>query len=308
EQLRHASPGLDVILMTGSLTDQDTHLVRALRERAFYFILKPFEREVLLALVDRCLETRRLRNAEQQNLRRIERELATARAFQHAMLPAEHACVASMQIDARCQSCSELGGDLFDFVEDRDGRLAFIIADVTGHGVPAALLTGAVKSAFRAGIARGERPAGIAASLVRSLESFSTDRFVTAFCGSLCPRTNELRYVNAGHPAGLLLTGAAETDELPSNGPLLSSMFPLDSWSDCTMTLPAPVRLFLHTDGVNETRGNEGCYSIERALERLRAERSNAAALDGILEDLRRFRGERPAHDDITMMVVEKKS
>ena len=79
DRLRESRPDLDVILMTGSLTDQDRHLIRALKQRAYYFILKPFEREVLLTLLERCLETRRLRLAESDHLDRIEREMSKER-------------------------------------------------------------------------------------------------------------------------------------------------------------------------------------------------------------------------------------
>jgi serine phosphatase RsbU (regulator of sigma subunit) len=308
--LRDARPGLDVILMTGSLTGQDAHLVRALRERVYYFILKPFERDVLLALVDRCLESRRLREQERRHMARVEHELAAARAFQRAMLPCEHQRFGRVTIEARCRPCHELAGDLFDFAERPDGRIAFIVADVCGHGVPAALLTGTVKSAFRAGVAAGTPPAAIATSIVRSLAAFAADRFVTAFCGLLEPRARTLDYVNAGHPAGVLLGDGAAPAPLASTAPLLSSVFPLDSWSDATLTVPVNGRLFLHTDGLSETRGRDGSFPLDRAIEVLGAAApstgigAETSTLDEILDDLERFRGDRPADDDVTMMLL----
>src|SRR5262245_28048555 len=81
-QLKARFPGLDVILMTGSVEDLDDKLVRAIRSPAFYFIQKPFDREVLKTLVERCVELRWRREDHRQNLKRLETELAEARTFQ----------------------------------------------------------------------------------------------------------------------------------------------------------------------------------------------------------------------------------
>ncbi len=86
-QLKARFPALDVILMTGSVDDLDEKLVRAIRSAAFYFIQKPFDREVLRTLVERCVELRRRREDHRQNLKRLETEMAEARAFQQSLLP-----------------------------------------------------------------------------------------------------------------------------------------------------------------------------------------------------------------------------
>src|SRR4030095_9842310 len=86
-QLKARFPGLDVILMTGSVDDLDEKLVRAIRSSAFYFIQKPFDREVLKTLVERCVELRWRREDHRQNLKRLETEMAEARAFQQSLLP-----------------------------------------------------------------------------------------------------------------------------------------------------------------------------------------------------------------------------
>src|SRR6187431_1963116 len=121
QRLKQTHPELDVILMTG-MSDPDTHMVRAIRERAFYFIEKPFNREVMRTLVERCLELRRLREAEKLHRARIDRELAEARSFQQTMLPPAKAVIEGVAIDARCVACSELGGDIFDYAPAGPGR------------------------------------------------------------------------------------------------------------------------------------------------------------------------------------------
>src|SRR4029079_13754941 len=92
-RLKARLPSLDVILMTGSVDELDEKLVRAIRSAAFYFIQKPFDREVLRTLVERCIELRRRREDHHQTLKRLETEMAEARAFQHSLLPRFEAVV-----------------------------------------------------------------------------------------------------------------------------------------------------------------------------------------------------------------------
>ena len=89
---------LDIILMTGSIDDLDEKLVRALRSPAFYFIQKPFDRDVLWTLVQRCLELRWRREQHRQNVERLETEMAEARAFQQSLLPDSEAVVNGLAI------------------------------------------------------------------------------------------------------------------------------------------------------------------------------------------------------------------
>src|SRR5438093_7831696 len=89
EKLEAADPELDIILMTGSIHELDAKLVRAIRKEAFYFLQKPFDREVLLTLVERCLELNRLDSENRKHVSRMEKELAEARAFQQSLLPPE---------------------------------------------------------------------------------------------------------------------------------------------------------------------------------------------------------------------------
>src|SRR5262245_49915047 len=97
-QLKARQPDLDVILMTGSVDDLDEKLIRAIRSPAFFFIQKPFDREVLRTLVERCVELRWRREEHRQNLKRLETEMAEARAFQQSLLPLPEALVGRVAI------------------------------------------------------------------------------------------------------------------------------------------------------------------------------------------------------------------
>ena len=141
-RLKAERPNLDVILMTGSLSELDAKLVRAIRENAFYFIQKPFDREVLTTLVDRCIELRRLSEANRRHTLRLESELSQARAFQKSLLPPREGRVEGLSVSYRYDPCYELGGDFgFARLEDAIGGhpeggpplLAAIVAALRRH-------------------------------------------------------------------------------------------------------------------------------------------------------------------------------
>ena len=131
-RLKARFPALDVILMTGSVDDLDEKLVRAIRSRAFYFIQKPFDRDVLRTLVERCVELRWRREDHRQNLKRLETEMAEARAFQQSLLPDRERVLNRLSVCCRYTPCSALGGDLYDYADATAGRTALLIADVVG--------------------------------------------------------------------------------------------------------------------------------------------------------------------------------
>jgi len=110
-KLREVVPDIDIIFMTGAVHELDAQLIRAIRERAFYFIQKPFDREVLLTLVERCLVLRRLSAENARHVARLEGELAEARRFQRGLMPGAAARSERVRRSARCPPCDELGGD-----------------------------------------------------------------------------------------------------------------------------------------------------------------------------------------------------
>jgi len=304
ERLREARPDLDVILMTGSHSEPDANLVRALRQQAYYFIQKPFHRDVLDTLVDRCLETRRLREAQARLLKRLGDELHEARVFQQAMLAAPEGSVGPVRVAARWRACSELGGDFYDYGDLGDGRLAFIVADVRGHGASAALLTAMVKAVFRSGPGAAFDPGLVVRQLAGWLEAFGPDRFVTVFCGVLDGAAGTLDYVNAGHPPALLCAPGAEPVALASSGPLVSSVFAGEGWCVERVGTRRDAEVLVYTDGVFDAPSGGGRYPVSALLGHARSGARGGALLDAILADVDARSDGRPMADDITLMCV----
>ena len=304
-QLKARLPALDVILMTGSVDDLDEKLVRAIRSAAFYFIQKPFDREVLKTLVERCVELRWRREDHRQTLKRLETEMAEARAFQQSLLPARESVVNGVSVCCRYTPCSALGGDLYDYAGATRGQTALLMADVSGHGVSAAMLTGIVKSAFHASHVDGFEPLAVVQRVSMGLAAFSPDRFVTLVAALISPVERLMRYVNAGHPPILLWGRGREPRWLASTGPLVSPALPSATWDGAVVPMNEGDHVLLYTDGIWETLADadgraEGRFTnaIDRALE------GGAPLLETILGDVFHELAGQLQADDLTLLTA----
>jgi serine phosphatase RsbU (regulator of sigma subunit) len=303
--LKTQHPDLDVVLMTGSVDDRDEKLVRALRGDAFYFIQKPFDRDVLRALVDRCVELRRQRQANRRHLSRLEGELAAARAFQESLLPAAEASYGGLRIVCHQTSWSELGGDLYDHaVVGAPATCALLIADVAGHGAIAAMLTGVVKSAFRAAERDRYAPVAVAERLLLALAPFGFERFVTLIAATIAAGEDCIRYVNAGHPAGCLWNSSGRLDRLHSTGPFVSPAFPDSRWAEASLPLRAGDRLLLYTDGVLDGLSHDDDQDSRLLAAIERCPEGGRALLEAVNAEIRQRAGEHGPDDDVTLLSV----
>jgi sigma-B regulation protein RsbU (phosphoserine phosphatase) len=303
--LKTSQSDIDVILMTGNSEEPDETLIRAIDEGAFYFIQKPFERRVLLALVNRCLELRELREEREQFLRRVERELEEARQFQLGLLPPAEMELPGVSIAARYRACSELAGDIYDYVEAGDGSIAILIADVVGHGASAAMMTGMVKAAFRASHVEGFEPMAVIDRVKEGIRDFDPSRFVTLCCARLDSGRSELRYVNAGHPEPLVRRGVERPILLDSTGPILSSALFHIPCEQAVYPLAPGDSLLLYTDGLTEAHGPAGQFGQDRLISAILRGDRGAALLDSLLSEIVAFSNSPNNKDDITLLSLD---
>src|SRR5258705_86706 len=148
--IRALRPRTEVVLVTGSVTDLDDKLVRAIEERAFYFITKPFSKTVLTSLVSWCLDMQQLAEERDALILRLTEDLERARRFQQALLPQGlPKSFGALRAASAWVSCETVGGDLYDIVPLPGDRLFLMVADVAGHGGAAALLVRMSKTALR---------------------------------------------------------------------------------------------------------------------------------------------------------------
>ncbi len=305
--LKRQDQDVRVILMTGSAFDTDKKLIRAIREKAFFYIHKPFERAVLRTLVDRCNEIKTLEEANRRHLAHLESQLAEARAFQETMLPARDAEIEGFAVHAAYFPCTELAGDLYDYVPAGDRRVALLIADVVGHGASAAMLTSLVKSAFRASFP-DYHPVAVVKRVAETFASFEPGLFVTMMCARVSAREGTLEYVNAGHEGGLLGTPGQPAARLLTTGPLVSPILRDATWELGSFDWAADSRLLLYTDGIPETWGDgEQMFEIERLRAAFMAgEASGTELLAQVHEAVDRFAAGRPSADDKTLLTARQ--
>jgi sigma-B regulation protein RsbU (phosphoserine phosphatase) len=303
--LKAAWPDVDAILMTGNAEEPDETLIRAIDEGAFYFIQKPFDRRVLLTLVNRCLELRQLREEREQFLVRVERELEEARRFQLSLLPPPRMELPGLSIAARYLACNELAGDIYDYVDLSGGSLALLIADVVGHGTSAAMMTGVVKAAFRASHADGFEPIAVVDRVKEGIRDFDPSRFVSLCCARVDLRRGEMRYVNAGHPEPIVHAVGAQPVLLDSTGPILSSALFDIPCEQASCALGPGDSLLLYTDGVTEAHGPAGLFGQERLVSAIGRGHRGSDLLDGLLSELLAFSNSPNNQDDITLLSLD---
>jgi phosphoserine phosphatase RsbU/P len=241
---------------------------------------------------------------------RMERELQMARRVQISLLPASLPNVAGWELAARWKPARQVGGDFYDFLSSRDGRLGLLIADVTDKGMPAALFMASVHSIVRVTSLHVSTPVDMITQANQLLCDESEDAlFVTLFYAQLFPPSGEMTYVNAGHNPGLLFQNS--TGKIL---PLIRTGMPLGIESDALyeqrkVLLEPDDFLLLYTDGVTEaTDSREQEFGMDRLQETVwEARRLPAPALLEKLETaVQHFTGEGATPDDITMMMARR--
>ena len=314
-RLGERQPDLDVIVMTGSTDERDARLIRAIRERAFFFLTKPFDREVLLTLVQRCLEARRLSRENRAHVSRLECELQAAQVFQRSLLPDRTASLNGFDVSFLYESCDELGGDFCDYVL-RDGSPgAILVSDVSGHGASSAMITGMVKQAFHAAVQEDYAPAAVLERIVEASRLFPDGKYVTATAVRFRPESSEVEYASGGHPPGLLLLLDGSIVSLDSTAPMIHPALPHWQCEQRTVRMERGDQLLLYTDGLTEAQNGDGDdFGFDRLLalapQFARPTPSAQAGSPDMLALLRRelasFAGGRPLDDDLTLALVRR--
>ena len=185
------------------------------------------------------------------------------------------------------------------------GQTALLIADVSGHGVSAAMLTGIVKSAFHASHVDGFEPLAVVQRVSMGLAAFSPDRFVTLIAALISPEEHRLRYVNAGHPPIVLWGNAREPRWFESTGPLVSPALVAPTWDAAVVPMHDGDHLLLYTDGVWEALADEDGRAEERlsgAIERV--PEGGGRLLDTILADVHHELASQLQADDLTLLTA----
>jgi len=242
--------------------------------------------------------------------RRFEKELAVARDIQASFLPKRAPDVPGFELAGATQPHAEVGGDYFDFIRVSDSRLGIAIADVSGKGIPAALIMAGFRMSLLAEI-RNEFALRAVMRKVNSLlhESTERDKFVTAFYGMLDFKNRVIVFANAGHNPPILLRLDGSIQYLLEGGVALG-VLPDARYEERPLALQKGDILLFYTDGISEAESPEGeqygTRRLEHALRRL-APGSAQEILKGIVDEVTAWAGERGVTDDLTLVVAKAK-
>jgi sigma-B regulation protein RsbU (phosphoserine phosphatase) len=304
------------VIMISALNEIES-VVRCIELGAVDYLSKPFDPVLLKARVGASLEKKRLRDEVRAHLARMEEELESARQLQMSMLPTVFPSPSKqrpVEIFAMMEPAREVGGDLYDFFDCDDGTLCFLIGDVSGKGVPAALFMARAKNLIRliTRLARGADgaapgPAEIVDMVNRELcQDNAGMMFVTLFFGMLDPKTGDLRFTNAGHNPPYRLDGkAVEAVTLSKGRPL--GLRTTSTYETGSLTLAAGETLYLYTDGVTEAHNRTGELFAEQRLEAVLRESagdSTNIVVTAVGDAVQRFADGAAQSDDITAMAL----
>jgi sigma-B regulation protein RsbU (phosphoserine phosphatase) len=303
---------IPVIFLTGKTEADDE--TRGFEVGAVDYIHKPFSPAVVKARVHTHLVLREARELLARQLLDINNELEMAREIQLSILPHEIPKLRGLEIAARYRPMSSVAGDFYDFLMVDEKRMGILVADVSGHGLPAALIASMLQVALAAQSLHACDPAQVLAGLNRSLCGKFKHHFVTAAYVFVDMKKNILRYGGAGHPPLLFWrTSEQSASEVVENG-LLLGMFPEATYSFVEVPLESGDKAILYTDGILEARSSSeqefGADLLKGFLEsnhHLQA----ATFADSLLEELTGW-SEHPKgegqEDDITLLVIDFQS
>ena len=267
--------------------------------------LEPFGFAVLIA----CLGTVAVRRvvADSQRLVAINRELDIARQIQFSILPQSMPRMRGLTIASRYRPMTAVAGDFYDFLEIDPERVGILVADVSGHGVPAALIASMVKVALAAQRDHADRPAAVLAGMNETLCGHLAGQYVTAAYLFIDTRSRMIRYGAAGHPPMLRSSRAdGRVHEVEQNG-LILGFAQNHGYTELEEPLRTDDRFLLYTDGLIEAcNADDDLFGLER----LKTSLSGATGIhservtDDLLTTVDRWSG-RPPGDDLTLVLVD---
>ena len=305
---------LPAIMLTGHGGEESE--VRCLEAGADDFVTKPINSAVLRARIETQLRLRSMRSQLQQQNHELEafranmeRDLAAARLTQQSLIPQKPPSLEGWDVAAIYRPVIQVGGDIYGWLRMGDGRALFWIADATGHGASAALLTTLAKLLFHHGSVEHNKPTDIMQAVNDDFRSiFGARSFMTAMCVAVEPQTGVASVVGAGHPPLLVARRNGTTDAVRSSAPPLglldSSHFP-----ETQIELARGDAFLLYTDGLYGAEqvytSNGSPLDLGHTLEAAGADAH--ALLARVIEQANALNGDKPLPDDLAAIAVKRR-
>jgi sigma-B regulation protein RsbU (phosphoserine phosphatase) len=304
---------IPAIMLTGHGGEESE--VLCLEAGADDFVTKPINDAVLRARIDTQLRLRSMRSQLQlQNdeleawRRNLERDLEAARLTQQSLIPQKPPVLPGWEIAACYRPVIQVGGDIYGWLRMADGRTLFWIADATGHGASAALLTTLAKLLFHHGTGENNEPTKIMEAVNNDFRSiFGARSFMTAMCVALDPVTGRASVVGAGHPPLLVARIGGRTESIPSSAPPLG-LLERSEFIETSVDLEEGDAFFLYTDGIYGSAHEENPrLSSSRLAEMLQPLAANAQGLlDRVLDQATIHDNGKVPPDDVAGIAVRR--
>jgi sigma-B regulation protein RsbU (phosphoserine phosphatase) len=300
---------IPVIFLTGKTETEDE--TKGFEVGAVDYIHKPFSPAVVKARVHTHLVLREARQQLARQLLDINNELEMAREIQLAILPHEIPRISGLEIAARYIPMSLVAGDFYDFIVVDEKHVGILVADVSGHGLPAALIASMLKTAFAAQAPHACDPARVLSGLNQSLCGKFKNHFVTGAYVFVDMEKNSIKYAGAGHPPLLLWRqSSAAASEVLENG-LLLGFFKDAPYSVVEVCVQPGDKAVLYTDGILETRspskeefGPDLFKVFLESNHNLKADKFADLVLDELTGWSENHEGN-GQEDDITLLVID---
>ena len=271
--------------------------VEAMRRGACDFIQKPWDNDRLIAAIRKQAESERRKRSE----------LEIAANVQQKLFPRNLRAMRTVDYAGQCLPAREVGGDYYDFLEITDHSLGFVLADVSGKGVPAALLMANLQASFRNQPPGALlRPSDVLGTVnTHFFDSTAAERFATLFFGIYDDRTRRIRYVNCAHVSPLLLRASGKVEKLDATATMLGA-FSVWKCKEAAAELGRGDTMLVYSDGVTEAGIEHGDEFGDERLEQVL--RENAALPAGdlvqkVIDEVSKFSGASRS-DDVTVVAL----
>ena len=299
-------PGTSNVPIVALTPDDDQQLARQAIQRGAqeYLAIDEVTPPLLVRAVRYAQE--RYRWLEDRS-RRLDHELQMAALIQERFLPSATPVVAGYEVGGHLQASGQIGGDFFDYIDVRDGRLGVVLGDASGKGIPGALLMAKAQAIVRAEAASGRTPADIVGRVNALIHGdIAHDQFVTLFYVVLSAHSREIRYGNAGHPRALLVRSDG-VQHLPATGPPLGVFADAGYDEETAPVTPGDI-LVMYSDGVTEAQtAGDDFFNEAGVLDVVDRDRDRPAPeiARALCEAAERFeRGNPDGGDDKAVVVV----
>lgn len=261
-----------------------------------------------IALENTSLHRKRV--VEEQRLARLQEEFRLAHSIQENLLPKTLPSVPGYDIAGCTLPARSVGGDYYDFIPMTEGRLALALGDVSGKGMPAAMLMAHLQAAIRGQTLMLAEPSlCLARSNMLLFQSTDTDRFATCFYGVLDATSHELRYANAGHDRPMLIPADGDRLRELGTGGLVLGVLPDAAYGEETVPIAPGDTLVIYSDGIIDAEdGEDRAFGLDRLTRLVVRNRQEGARdlIQRILDDVNEHAHGVPQTDDMTLVVLRR--